>query len=76
MHPVLQRVARDLSLQAAYYSRGKARIKLIYPTFPFTLNILNKPDMTKGIDFTINLLSADRYTIDEGKTVYHFGGYT
>ena len=71
--PVLQRVARDLSLQAAYYSRGNVRTSLIYPTFPFTLNILNKPDMTKGIDFTINLLSADRYTIDEGKTVYHFG---
>jgi tyrosine-protein kinase Etk/Wzc len=71
--PVLQRVARDLDLQAAYYSRGNVRASLIYPTFPFTLNIINKADSTKGLSFIINLLSADRYTIDEGKTVYHFG---
>jgi tyrosine-protein kinase Etk/Wzc len=71
--PVLQRVAKDLGLQTTYYSRGNVRGSLIYPNFPFTLNIINKDDSTKGLGFRITLLSADRYTVDEGKTVYHFG---
>jgi len=71
--PVLQRVARDLNLQAAYYSRGNVRGSLIYPMYPFTLNLITKDDLTKGLSFRIVLLSADRYTVDEGKTVYHFG---
>jgi tyrosine-protein kinase Etk/Wzc len=71
--PVLQRVARDLNLQTAYYSRGNVRGSLIYPMYPFTLNLITKVDTTKGLSFRISLLSADRYTVDEGKTVYHFG---
>ena len=71
--PVLQRVARDLNLQAAYYSRGNVRGKPYLPDVSLHPEHHQKSDMTKGIDFTINLLSADRYTIDEGKTVYHFG---
>ncbi|HET6253723.1 MAG TPA: polysaccharide biosynthesis tyrosine autokinase [Puia sp.] len=71
--PVLQRVARDLNLQATYYSRGNVRGSLIYPMYPFTLNLMKKVDSTKGLSFRINLLSADRYTVDESKTVYHFG---
>jgi tyrosine-protein kinase Etk/Wzc len=71
--PVLQRVAKDLGLQTTYYSRGNVRGSLIYPNFPFTLNILGKDDSTKGLGFRITLLSADRYTVDEGKTVFHFG---
>lgn len=71
--PVLQRVARDLNLQTAYYSRGNVRGSLIYPMYPFTLNLITKADSTKGLSFRIILLSADRYTVDEGKTVYHFG---
>ncbi|HTR30429.1 MAG TPA: polysaccharide biosynthesis tyrosine autokinase [Puia sp.] len=71
--PVLQRVAKDLGLQTTYYSRGNVRGSLIYPTFPFTLNIISKDDSTKGLGFRIILLSADRYTVDEGKTVFHFG---
>jgi tyrosine-protein kinase Etk/Wzc len=71
--PVLQRVARDLNLQTMYYSRGNVRGSLIYPMYPFTLNLITKDDVTKALSFRINLLSADRYTVDEGKTVYHFG---
>src|ERR1700722_18461171 len=71
--PVLQRVARDLNLQTAYYSRGNVRGSLIYPMYPFTLNLITKADSTKGLSFRIILLSADRYTVDEGKTVFHFG---
>jgi tyrosine-protein kinase Etk/Wzc len=71
--PVLQRVARDLNLQTMYYSRGNVRGSLIYPMYPFTLNLITKVDTTKALSFKINLLSADRYTVDEGKTVYHFG---
>ena len=71
--PVLQRVARDLNLQTMYYSRGNVRGSLIYPMYPFTLNLITKVDSTKGLSFRINLLSADRYTVDEGKAVYHFG---
>ncbi len=71
--PVLQRVARDLNLQTAYYSRGNVRGSLIYPMYPFTLNLITKVDSTKGLSFRISLLSADRYTVDEGKTFYHFG---
>jgi capsular exopolysaccharide synthesis family protein len=41
--------------------------------YPFTLNLITKDDLTKGLSFRIVLLSADRYTVDEGKTVYHFG---
>src|SRR5580658_6866402 len=70
--PVLQRVAKDLNLQASYYSRGNVRGSLIYPLYPFTLNLIKK-DSTKGLSFTINMLSADRYTVDEGKAVFHFG---
>ena len=71
--PVLQRVARDLNLQTMYYSRGNVRGSLIYPMYPFTLNLITKADSTKGLSFRIILLSADRYTVDEGKTVFHFG---
>src|SRR5579863_1616365 len=70
--PVLQRVAKDLNLQASYYSRGNVRGSLIYPLYPFTLNLIKK-DSTKGLSFNINMLSADRYTVDEGKAVFHFG---
>jgi tyrosine-protein kinase Etk/Wzc len=71
--PVLERVARDLNLQTMYYSKGNVRGSLIYPMYPFTLNLITKVDTTKGLSFRINLLNADRYTVDEGKTVYHFG---
>jgi tyrosine-protein kinase Etk/Wzc len=71
--PVLQRVAGDLGLQTSYYSRGNVRTSQIYPAFPFTLNIIHRADSTKGLGFRITLLSADRYTVDENKTVYHFG---
>src|SRR5580658_5345231 len=70
--PVLQRVAKDLNLQTSYYSRGNVRGSLIYPLYPFRLNLIKK-DSTKGLSFTINMLSADRYTVDEGKAVFHFG---
>src|SRR6185312_7441793 len=71
--PVLKRVVRDLGLQTAYYGRGNVRGSLIYPFFPFTLNIISKTDTTKGLSFKINLLSADRYTVDEDKAIFHFG---
>lgn len=71
--PVLQRVARDLNLQYTYYSKGNVRESLVYPSLPFALNILSGLDSTRGLGFRITLLSADRYTIDEEKTVHHFG---
>jgi tyrosine-protein kinase Etk/Wzc len=71
--PVLQRVVRDLNLQTSYFSVGNVRSGLIYPTFPFTLNILDKPDSTKAVGFRITMLSPDRYTVDENKAVHHFG---
>src|SRR6185312_6697892 len=71
--PVLKRVVRDLGLQTAYYGRGNVRGSLIYPFFPFTLNIISKTDTTKGLSFKIDLLSADRYTVDEDKAIFHFG---
>lgn len=71
--PVLQRVAKDLDVQTAYYSRGNVRTSLIYPNFPFTLNVIDGLDSASGLGFRITLLSADRFTVDEGKTVFHFG---
>jgi tyrosine-protein kinase Etk/Wzc len=71
--PVLQRVVKDLHLQTFYYSRGNVKAGQIYPIPPFSLNILDKADSSKGFSFRITLLSSERYTVDEGKTPYHFG---
>lgn len=71
--PVLQRVVKDLNLQTMYYGKGNVRGSLIYPMYPFVMNILSKPDSTKPIGFKITVLSGDRFTVDEGKAIFHFG---
>jgi capsular exopolysaccharide synthesis family protein len=71
--PVLQRVAKDLHLQTSYYSKGNVKGSLIYPVFPFTLNFINKADSLIGLSFKISVLSAERFTVDESKTLHHFG---
>jgi tyrosine-protein kinase Etk/Wzc len=71
--PVLQRVVRDLNLQATYYSKGNVRSSLMYPSSPFNLNILNKADASKGFGFKITLLGKDRFTINENKAPRRFG---
>ena len=58
--PVLQRVAKDLDLQKAYYSKGNVRSSLMYPVTPFTLNLLSKEDSSKGFGFKITLIDANR----------------
>jgi capsular exopolysaccharide synthesis family protein len=71
--PVLQRVVKDLGLQTSYYGRGNVRGSLIYPMYPFTLNLINKVDTTKGLSFRITVLSGNRFTVDEEKAISHFG---
>jgi tyrosine-protein kinase Etk/Wzc len=71
--PVLQRVAKDLNLQMAYYSKGNVRSSLMYPATPFTLNLLSKEDSSRGFGFKITLVDANRFTVDERKTPLHFG---
>ena len=71
--PVLQRVVKDLGLQTSYYARGNVRGSLIYPMYPFTMDLITKVDTTKGFSFQIHVLSGNRFTVDEGKDISHFG---
>jgi tyrosine-protein kinase Etk/Wzc len=71
--PVLQRVVKDLNLQTTYYNKGNVRGSQIYPQYPFTLKLLSKGDSSRPLGFKIDLLSADRFTLNDGKSIFHFG---
>jgi len=71
-HSILQRVVRDLNLQYQYYNKGNIRSTLIYGDSPLGLTILANTDSTHGFSIVVNVLNDKDFTINGGKTVYHF----
>lgn len=71
--PIIQRVVRDLNLQTTYYNEGKVRRSSpLYQNLPFQLLILQQPDTTAGIGFSIKALNEKEFLLNDGKEHYLF----
>jgi tyrosine-protein kinase Etk/Wzc len=71
--PVLQRVARDLSLQTYYYNAGNVKSSLLYPYSPFILNVLSIPDSNSGFGCKITVVNDDKFLLNDSKIPVLFG---
>ncbi len=71
--PLLERVAKDLGLQVAYYNTGNLRSTLTYPYSPIELQIMQVADSSRAFGFVITLVNDMQFRINENKTLYAFG---
>jgi tyrosine-protein kinase Etk/Wzc len=71
--PVLERVAKDLGLQVAYYNAGNLRSTLTYPYSPVELEISQVADSSRGFGFVVTLVNDTQFKINENKSLYTFG---
>ena len=70
--PVLERVAKDLNLQMTYHNEGKVKTSLVYPNYPFFLDILTLSDSSHEFGCTVTLLGNQKFLLDEDKTPMEF----
>jgi capsular exopolysaccharide synthesis family protein len=70
--PVLERVAKDLKLQTRYHNEGKVKTSLVYPNYPFFLDVLTLADSTYGFSCTVTLLGNEKFLLNEDKTPMEF----
>jgi len=71
--PVLQRVARDLELNLAYYVKGSIRSTLQYPDNPIELIIGRIADSSRGFSFQVTIVNDGEFLLNEGKKPLPFG---
>jgi tyrosine-protein kinase Etk/Wzc len=70
--PFVERVVRDLGLQAYYYSKGNIRSTQLYGDIPFRLVLLRQVDSTIGFSFMVNAVDDKTFTLNEDKTLHRF----
>ncbi len=71
--PVLRRVARDLGLQTLYYGKGSVKTSLIYPSSPFTLDILSIGDSSRSFICKITIINGEKFLLNESKKPLSYG---
>ncbi len=71
--PVLQRVVSNIHLKTRYYNIGKVRTSLLYPTSPFTVEIIDPNTSEEDFGMQITILNEQQYKIGKEPKDHVFG---
>jgi len=71
--PLLERVAGDLDLQTSYYGEGNIKTSMLYPVYPFKLDIIYIADSSNSFGCKVTFLDDKRFLVDESKKPVAFG---
>ncbi len=71
--PVLQRVVRNIHIKTRYYNIGKVRTSMLYPSTPFTLEMIESNEYEEEFGLQITILNEQQYKIGKETREHVFG---
>ena len=71
--PVLQRVVKNIHIKTRYYNIGKVRTSLLYPSTPFSLEIIKLSPQNEFLSMQITILNEQQFKIGKETKTHEFG---